>query len=254
MLIRLMSGIKKMALYKLYRTRLHCDPIFAARFRRWKKYLPNGCRVLEIGPGGGAWSIELLNRDNAVTVIDKFSDSLDRLRFKVDSYPISNKRIEIICSDAQSYKSDMKFDQIIIFEVLEHIKNDKAVILNLANLLRKGGKLLISTPSDDYKPFYGEEGLDHKEEGGHVRKGYSFKDFEGLFNGTGLKLVFKDSCAGFFTQKISAFGRILRCRFNMINIFVVGVIFFLRWVCWFDFLCPAYPKYVNFIIAEKIDE
>ena len=54
-----------------------------------------------------------------------------------------------------------KFDNIIIFNVLEHIHNDSKAIIELKKILNKNGKLIISTPfiyryheaPEDYKRY-----------------------------------------------------------------------------------------------------
>ncbi|MFQ6097903.1 MAG: class I SAM-dependent methyltransferase, partial [Armatimonadota bacterium] len=42
-----------------------------------------------------------------------------------------------------------QFDQVICMEVIEHIEDDRRVVADLASLLRPGGRLLITTPSQD---------------------------------------------------------------------------------------------------------
>ena len=54
-----------------------------------------------------------------------------------------------------------KFDNIIIFNVLEHVHNDSKAIIELKKILNKNGKLIISTPfiyryheaPEDYKRY-----------------------------------------------------------------------------------------------------
>lgn len=246
-------NIKKLNRYiffKLYRLHAHCDFVFFARFKKWEKYLLRNSRVLEIGPGGGPWTIELLLRGNTVTSVDLYSESLNRLRTKVETFPINNKKLKLVNSDIKHFITSERYDQIVLFEVLEHIEDDRLVIKKLIDFLSSDGQLLISTPSNDYIPYYGEE-LSEQRTGGHVRKGYSFEDYDLLFKDLGAEIVYRDSCAGFFTQKLNAFYRILINRFKINIIFNSILMFLLRWICYLDFLHPNYPNQVNFIIVKK---
>lgn len=44
---------------------------------------------------------------------------------------------------------DKKFDKVVMTEVIEHIKNDEKVIGEVARVLKKNGKLLLTTPNGD---------------------------------------------------------------------------------------------------------
>jgi len=64
---------------RIYRLNLHFDLILVSRWK-WRKFFTHNARVLEIGPGGGTWTLELLRRNNSVTVADVNMASLLRLK------------------------------------------------------------------------------------------------------------------------------------------------------------------------------
>jgi len=247
---KIFSRIKNILYYWAYRSRIHLGFVSWKRWK-WRHFLKKGdIRTLEVGCGGGPWTIELLKRGNRVTALDFNEKAINRLRRRLDLFPVKKEKAELVVEDIQDFETNDRFDQIIIFEVLEHIKKDKEVVRKLTRMLRPGGRILISVPSDDYNLIYGDE-ISGANPGGHVRKGYSFQDLEKMFNNVGLKVVFKDSCAGFFTQKALGLKRYFLDNIAnnlflsiMLNLILGPLIFF-------DFLCRAYPDCTNFVIAQK---
>ena len=78
-----------------------------------------------------------------------------------------------------------RFDLIVSVDVMEHIRDDLSAFKNFHSALRKGGKILISTPSN-----FG--GSDVHEEGGHsfieehFREGYSAEEMISRLGSAGL--------------------------------------------------------------------
>jgi SAM-dependent methyltransferase len=75
-----------------------------------------------------------------------------------------------------------------MFDLLEHVSDDRAVVAETFRVLKPGGVVIVSTPSDHWAfPYY--RGLqpicptdqDMMAEWGHVRRGYSDGDLERLF-------------------------------------------------------------------------
>jgi len=81
-------------------------------------------------------------------------------------------------ADLTSYRTIDRYNLILSVDVMEHILEDEQVFANFSASLKKGGLLLISTPSDQ-----GGSDSDHHEEDGvhgfieeHVRDGYNKED------------------------------------------------------------------------------
>jgi len=85
------------------------------------------------------------------------------------------------------YKKKLKFSNVLLFNVLEHISNDQNALTEVEKLLKKKGKLFISTPflyryhkaPKDYKRYT----LDYFEE--IFQKNKKFKIIKKLSLGTG---------------------------------------------------------------------
>lgn len=237
---------------KIYKLHLHCDIVFYKRWS-WRKHLGKGdIDTLEVGPGGGVWTLQMLKLGNSVTAVDIDKDSLNRLEHKLNMFGYcdpSRIKLVLVQDNLRGIETNERFDQIVLFEVLEHIKEDIAVIEKLTCLLKEGGRMLVSTPSVKYIPFYGDE-IDTDGKGGHVRKGYSFDELKEIGHRMGLKVLFKDSCGGYFTRLAIIVERIIfDCLPNMPFKMCLNAL--LRPFTWLDIFYPRYPDYINLVVFFK---
>lgn len=84
-------------------------------------------------------------------------------------------------------KEERKFDEIICFETLEHIRRDDEVVTQFYRILRDGGVLHLCCPHSLH-PINQAEVLDTKETGGHVRSGYTEEEYRRLLEPLGFTL------------------------------------------------------------------
>jgi len=101
-------------------------------------------QILEIGSGIGNFT-PLLAECGNVTATDYNARYLKDLkkRFKT-------KKVNVGFGDIEKGKyffKHKKFDTIICFNVLEHIKNDSYALKNIFKLIKRDGKLLLLTPA-----------------------------------------------------------------------------------------------------------
>jgi SAM-dependent methyltransferase len=90
-----------------------------------------------------------------------------------------------------------QFDQIILFEVLEHLYHDELAISLCASHLKKDGWLHLSVPNRDSHVHF--EGIARTETGAHVRHGYDFSTLEALLRRHGLEPVDRAGVGGLGT-------------------------------------------------------
>jgi SAM-dependent methyltransferase len=98
----------------------------------------------------------------------------ERLRFEV-------RNLYDLASETRS------FDEIICYEVLEHIRGDRQVVAEFFRMLKQGGALHLCCPNAAH-PRHRREVLDEKEAGGHVRAGYTEKDYRNLLEPAGFQI------------------------------------------------------------------
>ncbi len=105
----------------------------------------NPVRILDVGACESPLSLMLASMGNDVTALD------------LREYAFPHPNLKSVVSDITKHNQTKKFDVIICLSTLEHIglevygskqisKGDKLAVKNMFNLLKPGGKLLLTTP------------------------------------------------------------------------------------------------------------
>jgi len=113
--------------------------------------------VLEIGSGNGFGAYYLSKFSKKYTAIDKDVESIKKSRLKY-----KRQKLNFIPIDFNNYKSDNKFDVVILLQVVEHISDYTSFLKKAIKLLKKKGILIISTPNKitqayNENPFHCQE-------------------------------------------------------------------------------------------------
>lgn len=135
-------------------------------------------RILEVG-GGRSGLTSLLYPNAEILNID--------LNGEYASAPCNQwPGVRFVCGDATDLPfEDESFDAVTMFDLLEHVPDDRQAAREAFRVLRSGGFLLVSTPNENWRfPYYwfmraycpSEEKL--FAEWGHVRRGYSRTEIE----------------------------------------------------------------------------
>ena len=98
--------------------------------------------LLEIGCGEGRGIETLSPRSNTYTALDKINPVIQDLARKHENVKFINAFVP-----PMNMLPDNKFDVIVSFQVIEHIKNDKFFLEEIYRVLKPGGKALITTPN-----------------------------------------------------------------------------------------------------------
>ncbi len=104
------------------------------------------------------------------------------------------------------YEELGEFDQILLMETIEHVVDDVKLISCIAERLKVGGRLLLTTPSHDHSPMFGE-GLHLSggvEDGRHVRWGYSADELRQLVERAGLQLAYIEPVSGVMMRTVGS--------------------------------------------------
>lgn len=179
-------------------------PDIALRQRmKFAKNFKNGdILTLDAGCGNGAFSFEAYKKGNQIIGIDFDAEKLKRCEKYRDYLKIDQQRCRFkIFNIYELSKLNELFDQIICFETLEHLKNDNEVVSLFAKILKSDGFLHLCVPNADRKPYYGEI-ISIKEDGGHLRLGYTSMKLEKMLNKEGFTVLKKDNAVGFFGKKL----------------------------------------------------
>ncbi len=105
-----------------------------------KCQLKKGTRVLEIGPGWGAFAGHALQAGIHYTGITNSEVSQSYLKGKLANF---GDRFEILLTDFYDYAPKEKFDAIVIMGVIEHLPNYERVLKKFSRLLKPGGLVFL---------------------------------------------------------------------------------------------------------------
>ena len=120
-------------------------------------------QVLDIGCGGGLF-LALLQREGAEGVGIELSDSRAHYAATKHGLEVHKRPIE---SDFWQTGYAQSFDAVTLWDVIEHVNYPLQTLRGAANVLKKGGLLLIDTPCRDC--FYHQAGaLTYRLSGGRL--------------------------------------------------------------------------------------
>lgn len=145
-----------------------------------KKYLPEHSKFLEIGCGGGDFGIALSKMGFSGKMIDFSEEAVWIIEENLKKNNVGNVQFEK--KDIFELSNEEQFDFAVIFEVLEHIEEDKNALIKINSLLRNSGFLLISVPAK--KKLWGVADTTV----GHFRR-YEKEGLEQILNETGFKVL-----------------------------------------------------------------
>ncbi|WP_341789392.1 bifunctional 2-polyprenyl-6-hydroxyphenol methylase/3-demethylubiquinol 3-O-methyltransferase UbiG [Rickettsia endosymbiont of Polydrusus tereticollis] len=116
-----------------------------------KSALPfSGLNILDIGCGGGLISAPLSKLGFNVTAIDALEGNINTAN---DYAKKNNLTINYLQSTIEELPNSKLYDVIICLEVVEHIDNVPAFMLNLTKLVKPGGMAIISTINRTKKAY-----------------------------------------------------------------------------------------------------
>lgn len=108
-------------------------------------WLTRETRVLEIGPGGGKWTVRMAPRVRTLTAFDVAQGMLDRTRERVTREGIDNVSYVLGNGRDMSAVASASVDLVFSFDVFVHIalEDTVAYVAEIARVLRDGGVAII---------------------------------------------------------------------------------------------------------------
>ncbi len=187
-------------------TVLQGDPSVTDRWRWLKRHLkPGPLRTLDAGCGTGAYTLFAATVGNRAVGVSFDPAQIRRARDRAGILGIAH--VEFRVGDLRRLGDDAPalglFDQVIVFETIEHILDHQKLIDDLAGLLKPGGTVLLTAPYKHHKPLWGES-LSETEDGGHVRWGYTHDELRAMFATAGLEVTAEEFISGLVSQKLAS--------------------------------------------------
>jgi SAM-dependent methyltransferase len=143
--------------------------------------------VLDAGSGNGYFSWLAYRSGANVVALNRDPGQVAKARdFLVGYRKADAERLRFEQRDLYDLAAETRrFDEIICYEVLEHIRDDARIIGEFHRILRPGGVLHLCCPNRLH-PRHRAEKLDAEEAGGHVRAGYTEEDYRLLLERAGF--------------------------------------------------------------------
>lgn len=187
-------------------------------FNRLNKYIPSNGNVLDVGSATGTVSFYLGAKGLSVDGVELSNIAVRHANLNKMKLSIHN--VNFINLPIEKYETKKVYKLITCFEVLEHLRNDEAVLKKLSEFMNKESVLVISVPSKN-APLYRLGFLNGFEKKvGHLRR-YNVNEIKRLMNKAGLRTVKVHKSEGIvrnlmFTKKL--FGILIKfTKFNVVN-------------------------------------
>jgi SAM-dependent methyltransferase len=153
-----------------------------------------GDTALDLGCGSGFYGKEIAKNHRLTVLADIDTNNL---LVQTSINPGASR----VCLDLPHlpFKAQY-FDTIFLIEVLEHIKNDEAVITEIGRILKKKGTLIMSVP---HPPMIIGVRLDTDANGlGHKRVGYTRSEIASILSRNGFEILRSRYCL-FYPARLS---------------------------------------------------
>jgi 2-polyprenyl-3-methyl-5-hydroxy-6-metoxy-1,4-benzoquinol methylase len=167
-------GLRKL-FYRLLDTLLLRSWHIHKELKLWKRDLTGVPSILDAGSGFGQYAYFLSRQFDRCNLrgIDVKEEQIEECNAFFNA--IGRNDIHFEVGDLTKLNTKAEYDLVLCVDVMEHIEEDVLVLTNYANALKKGGMLLISTPSDQGgSDVHGDDESSFIEE--HVRDGYNVED------------------------------------------------------------------------------
>jgi len=145
-------------------------------------------KIFDAGMGYGQYSYFMSKyySKSEIFAVDVKDEQVEDCKYFFSKCKLDGAAFEIADLTKIDYKD--RFDFILSVDVMEHIVEDEIVFRNFSNALKKGGKLLVNTPSDlGGSDVHEDDDESFIEE--HARVGYSKKDITEKLERAGLKVT-----------------------------------------------------------------
>lgn len=216
--------------------------IFTRRRVRLEKFWRAGARdVLDAGFGNGWFAYRAYRSGAQVTGVALPDELVRKARSFYNDY-LGVPESELHFRRANLYDLPalgLSVDEIICYETLEHIRDDKRVCENFFAALRPGGALHLCCPNAEH-PRWCAEQLDTAEQGGHVRYGYTVPTYRELLEPIGFSIEAVEGVGGsilvFLQERVQSWARRCFGEAGAAAVCLVAIPFI-----WFDCARPKAP-------------
>jgi len=161
--------------------------------KKWERKVTGPQQILDAGSGFGQYDYWLAKKhaDWTTQAVDVKEEQVEDCNTFFRKIGLKNAHFEV--ADLTKFVEEEKYNLVLCVDVMEHIEEDELVLRNYCRSLKKGGMLLISTPSDqggsdvhhhDHEDYVNDGSLSFVDE--HVRDGYGIEEMENKMKRAGF--------------------------------------------------------------------
>lgn len=157
-----------------YRQTLAGQAIYLMHVASYDFVLPfcRNRRVLDLGCGSGYGAARVAEVATSVHAVDV---SPEAVAYASKNYARPNTNFSVIHPDADLPFADGQFDVVLSFQVLEHVRDHGAYLVQAARVLAEGGTLVLITPDRRHRLLPGQRPWNRW----HLRE-YGARELRGL--------------------------------------------------------------------------
>jgi len=158
--------------------------------RKARREIGPDANVLDAGSGFGqyTWFMSRLSKNWKIKAVDVKEEQVQDCN-EFFTRIGKSEQVHFEIADLTKFREEDTYSLVLCVDVMEHILEDVEVFKNYSYSMKKGGVLLISTPSDqggsdvhdDHEDSFIEE---------HVRDGYNIGEIEEKLRSSGFSEVF----------------------------------------------------------------
>jgi SAM-dependent methyltransferase len=171
--------------------------------------------TLDAGCGNGALAYKAYKLGNNVLAISNEVVEIEHNRIYFTALGVDQKRLQFELYDLNDLsKLNRKFEQIICSETLEHVKKDSLILRYFYDLLEPEGILHLCCPFAHHPDAQKINIFSAKEDGNHMRNGYTLESYRALLGPIGFDIVYVSGIGSPFLVKLDKFVRFVRARWG----------------------------------------
>jgi SAM-dependent methyltransferase len=244
---------QRLALLARYHGFLEIPIVFS---RRWMTRLflagPE-VRTLDLGCGEGRLTLAAARGGGYALGISNNREALQRGMQTRELVGLPPERAEFRCADLRTWQPapDEQYDQVFLFNVLEHLLDDASLLRRARSVLKPNGLLFVSAPNRAASLRERCSHVSRHENGWHVRHGYTFEQMEELLGRCGLEAVDRRGVGWGGSQALWRLTRDLPLPRPLRGIVRAAVCIALRPVAWIVDWVPVGEPYYILVKARR---
>ncbi len=193
---------------------LNGDPSLYDQWKWVRRHLqPGPYRTLEVDCGTGCFSLYAATLGNEVFGLDPDAASIRSAESQARL--LGARTTQFLRSDSGTLlelarkKGFNAFDQILCLDATDHLETQLSWVSRLSELLKPGGKLLMTADYKYTKPLYGEAPPPAQDASKDLEKlrGFTHEEIGRRFKEAGMHVIEQDYLSGLVTQTLNSATR-----------------------------------------------